>query len=179
MSPRRAGRCGNFLSIPQRGKHYAGINYAKCTDNSTSPLIAVRGEPLHLIFLLELVNILASTTFPSVASRIWPRLSSRPTRRSNKKSRGEKRNGHEVTRRKGRKAVHENSELTPLLRLGFLRVNRTHVARNILSWVSTPRELRYRSPSSIVPFPLFSSRKVQQRSNDVALQCNCIKGLSN
>lgn len=139
------------------------------------------GVSLRLIFLLKLVNILASIAFssirPSFASRIWLRLSSGPTRRSNKKSRG-RRNGHEVTRWKGRKAVHENSELTPPY-LGFLRVNRTHVARNILSWVSTPRELRYRSPSSIVPFPLFSSRKVQQRSNDVALRCNCIKGRSN
>jgi len=139
---------------PQRRKHYAEINYAKCTDNSTSSS-SLRGSLSSLNISLKTCKYICFHRFlqrPSLIRFSNLRLSSGPTRRSNKKSRG-RRNGHEVTRWKGRKAVHENSELTSLY-LGFLRVNRTHVARNILSWVSTPRELRYRSPSSIVPFPL-------------------------
>jgi hypothetical protein len=73
MSPRRTGRCENFLSIPQRrGRHYAGINYAKCTDNSASPS-SPQGEgeeSLRLIFLLKLVNILTSTTFSRRPSHV-------------------------------------------------------------------------------------------------------------
>lgn len=134
------------------------------------------GESLRLIFLLKLVNILAATTF---ASRIWPRrLGGRPDEVI-RKAEGETKRTRKVTPAKRKESGTRKLGTHPAARLGFLRVNRTHVARNILSWVSTPRELRYRSPSSIVPFPLFSSRKVQQRSNDVALRCNCIKGLSN